>query len=158
MATTTFVPVNGIIQNISPVGSDCCNSMVSIRNNHGITNFMISPATYVAQETRLRIGMQVTAFYDPSLPVPAIFPPQYQAAFMTRHNQNETVFVGNFDRNLVSSDNTLRLNIGRSTQVVTSNGQPFHCNVGGRLLMVYYTNATFSIPAQTTPRKVIVVC
>ena len=76
MPNPTFVPVSGTIQNISPMSNDCCSSMVSIRNNSGITNFVVSPSTYVVQETMLRPGMRVTAFYDASLPVPLIFPPQ----------------------------------------------------------------------------------
>lgn len=158
MPNPTFVPVSGTIQNISPMSNDCCSSMVSIRNNNGITNFVVSPSTYVVQETMLRPGMRVTAFYDASLPVPLIFPPQYQAVFITRQNQNEMVFAGYFDDNLVAEDNALRLNISRSTEILSSNGQRFTCNLGGRLLIVYYTTTTRSIPPLTTPRRIVVVC
>lgn len=54
MANPVLVPVSGIVQNITPLINDCCSTMVSIRNNNGITNFIISPATYVIQETRDR--------------------------------------------------------------------------------------------------------
>lgn len=158
MPNTTFVPVSGTILNISSMNNNCCSLMIAIRNNSGITNFILSPSTYVVQETPLRIGMRVTAFYDASLPIPAIFPPQYQAVFLTRNQQNETVYAGYFNEDLVSEDNTLRLNIARSTEIVTSNGQRFSCSLGGQLLIVYYTTATFSIPAQTTPRRVVVIC
>lgn len=158
MPNPTFVPVSGTIQNISPMSNDCCSSMVSIRNNSGITNFVVSPSTYVVQETMLRPGMRVTAFYDASLPVPLIFPPQYQAVFITRQNQNEMVFAGYFDDNLVAEDNALRLNISRSTEILSSNGQRFTCNLGGRLLIVYYTTTTRSIPPLTAPRRIVVVC
>lgn len=154
----TFVPVTGIIQNISPMNNDCCNSMISIRNENGITNFVLSPATYVVQETQLRLGMRVTIFYDSNLPVPAIFPPQYQAVFITRLQPNETVFAGYFNDELVAEDNSLRLNIARTTEILTSNGQRFSCELGGHLLIVYYRNTTFSIPPQTTPRRIIVIC
>ncbi len=158
MPNPSFIPVSGIVQSVTPMNNDCCSSLVSIRNNDGITNFVLSPSTYVIQETMLRPGMRITAFYDPSLPMPLIFPPQYQAIFITRQNMNEMVFAGYFDDNLISDDNALSLNIGRSTEILSSNGQRFNCNLSGRLLIVYYTNTTRSTPPQTTPRRVVVVC
>ena len=158
MPNPAFVPIRGTIQNITPMANDCCSSMISIRNEVGITNFVLSPSTYVIQETMLRPGMQITAFYDPALPMPLIFPPQYQAVFITRNNRNEMVFAGYFNENLVSEDNSLRLNIARSTEILSSNGQRFNCDLTGRLLIVYYTNTTRSIPPLTTPRRVVVVC
>lgn len=158
MANPVLVPVSGIVQNITPLNNDCCSTMISIRNNNGITNFIISPATYVIQETRLRTGMPVTAFYDASLPIPLIFPPQYQAVIIGRHNPDETVYAGYFDENLVAEDNSLKLNLSRSVEVITTNGQRFGCSPAGQFLIVFYTNTTRSIPPQTTPRRIIVMC
>lgn len=158
MASTTLVPINGIVQNIRQFGSSCCEQQVTLRSNQGIHNFIISPDTYVIDELRLRPGMTVTAFYDASLPVPLIFPPRYQAVIIGRRNPRETIFAGYFDDSLTAENNALRLNIDRSTTVVTSNGQLFTCRPGDHLLVVYYTASTRSIPPQTTPRKVIVVC
>ena len=158
MPNPAFVPVSGTIQNISPMENDCCSSMISIRNSDGITNFVLSPSTYVIQETMMRPGMRITAFYDPALPMPLIFPPQYQAIFITRANPNEMVYAGYFDETLVSEDNSLKLNIARTTEILTSNGQRYNCNLAGKLLIVYYRNTTKSMPLQTTPRKIVVVC
>jgi len=158
MANLTFVPISGIIQSITPMENDCCSALVSIRNNDGITNFVLSPSTYVIQESMLRQGMRVTAFYDPSLPMPLIFPPQYQAVFITRSTPNEMIYAGYFDDNLVSYDQNLQLNLSRSTEILTSNGQRFNCSLEGKLLIVYYRNTTRSVPPQTTPRKIVVVC
>lgn len=158
MANSTLIPVSGIIQSISPLNDDCCSQMVSLRTDEGIVNFTISPATYVIQEMRLRSGMSVTAFYDSSLPVPLIYPPQYQAVIIGRNTANENIYVGYFNENLVSEDNALQLNLSRSTEILTSNGQRFQCTPSDHLLIVYYTNTTRSIPPQTTPRRIIVVC
>lgn len=158
MPSSTLVPVNGTIQNISSFGNDCCSQLVSLRAENDIVNFVLTASTYVVQETRLRAGMSVTAFYDPNLPVPLIFPPQYQAVIITRRNPNETVFAGSFNNNLVAEDNSLALNIGRSTEVLSSNGQVFACRPGGQFLIVYYTTSTRSIPPQTTPRRIVVMC
>lgn len=158
MAPMNLVPVNGTIQNISAFGNNCCQQQVTIRNSDGIQNFIIHPGTYVIEEIRLRPGMNVTAFYDANLPIPLIFPPQYQTVFIGRRNPAETIYAGNFDESLLSLDGTLQLNLGRSTNIVTSNGQPYNCSPGGQLLIVYYTTTTRSVPPQTTPRKVIVIC
>jgi len=147
MPSFNLVPVNGVIQSVTEFNNNCCMLMTAVRNSDGITNFVVSPDTYVIGEVRLRAWMNVTAFYDAALPVPLIFPPQYQ-----------TVYAGVFDDNLEALDGSLKLNIGRSTQIVTSNGQPFNCPLSGQTLIVYYSATTRSIPPQTTPRKIIVIC
>ena len=63
-----------------------------------------------------------------------------------------------FDENLTSADQSLKLNIGPMTDVVMLNGQQYTCSPENTELLVYYTNTTFSIPAQTTPQKVVVLC
>lgn len=155
---TTLIPVTGMIQNVSPFSENCCEQQVTIRNNDGISNFIISSDTYVIGEVRLRPGMTVTAFYDASLPIPLIFPPRYQAVIIGRKNPSENIFAGYFDDTLTAEDNALTLNIGRSTEVVTSNGQLFRCRPEEQMLIVYYSETTRSIPPQTTPRKIIVLC
>lgn len=158
MPSMNLVPVNGVIQRINSFNNNCCMLEVTIRNSDGITNFIVSPDTYVINEVRLRAGMNVTAFYDASLPIPLIFPPQYQAIFIGRRNPTENIYAGEFDGNLEALDGALKLNIGRSTEIVTSNGQPFDCSLEGQMLIVYYSATTRSIQPQTTPRKIIVIC
>lgn len=154
----SLVPVNGVIQSITTLDNNCCMQQITVRNSDGIQNFIISPDTYVINEVRLRVGMNITAFYDADLPIPLIYPPQYQAIIIGRRNPQEILYAGEFDDNLESLDGTLKLTIGRSTEIVTSNGQPFRCPLGDQTLIVYYTTSTRSIPAQTTPRKIIVIC
>lgn len=157
MANTTYIPVIGTIVNISR-GNDCCSQMMSVRTETGIINFIIRAETLVIDSRQLRSGMQVAAFYDSSLPVPMIFPPQYQAQIVTVIGRNENVMLNFFDRNLVASDGSLRLNLSRNTIIKTVNGQSVTCNLGNRFLLVYYTITTASIPPQTTPRKIILFC
>lgn len=157
MAYSDYEPVRGTVVGISK-GVDCCSQMMSLGTANGIVNFVISPETQVIDSRRIRPGMQVTAFYDKSLPVPMIFPPQYQARIVTAHSGSEQVMLGDFNNNLVASDGSLQLNIAGRTDVRTLNGQNFTCNPGGRTLLVYYTNTTRSIPPQTTPRKIVVLC
>ena len=156
--STNLVAINGVVQNISAFDNSCCQQQATIRSTEGISNFIISPNTQVMNNTLLRPGMNVTAFYDANVAIPLIFPPRYQAIFITKRNPNETVYIGNFDQNLMAYDGSLQLNIGRNTEILTSNGQRFNCPLGGHLLIVYYSVTTASLPPQTTPRKIIVVC
>lgn len=156
MNYSDLVPVTGTIVNIS--GNDCCNQMIAIRTEDGIVNFFITSDTQVINSRMLRRGMRIAAFYDSTLPVPLIFPPQYQAVLITVLGRNEQIALNYFDGNLIAGDNSLQLNIGRNTVVRTINGQMFTCSLGDRMLLVYYTATTRSIPPQTTPEKVIVLC
>lgn len=157
MAYSDYVPVIGTIINISR-GNDCCSQRMSLRTENGIVNFMINPDTQIIDSRQLRPGMRVAAFYDGSLPVPLIFPPQYTAQIITVIGRNEQVMLNFFDRNLLAEDKSLQLNIDRNTILNTVNGQSFTCDPGGRTLLVYYSVTTRSIPPQTTPRRIIVLC
>ncbi len=154
----TLVPVTGIIQNISQSPGNCCHQTITISTPNGINHFMLSPSTTVVDSTLLRSGMPVAAFYDSSLPVPLIYPPQFQAELITPLRNDETVMLNFFRRNLTARDNSLRLNLDRSTRILTLNGQRYSCPPGGNFLLVYYSVTTRSIPPQTTPRKIIVLC
>lgn len=158
MAVTNYSSVTGIIQNVSNMGNNCCNLMVSVITENGIINMVVTPDTYVVNNFRLRRGMSIIAFYDADAPAILIFPPQYRALVIAQKSPQEFVTLQYFDENLVSSDNSLQLNIGPRTTITTANGQPFSCSLGNHLLLVYYSNTTRSIPPQTTPRRVIVLC
>lgn len=158
MENLNLIPITGIVLQIQPMMNECCQQTITIQNAEGINNFIISPDTYVVDMIPMRVGMLVTAFYDASLPVPLIYPPQYQAVIIGRSHTNETMLVSYFDENLLSADGNLQLNISRATEVLTSNGQQYLCPVGDNILIVYYAVTTKSIPPRTTPRKVIVMC
>ena len=157
MAYRNYEPVIGTIINMAR-GNDCCSQMMSLRTENGIVNFMITSETRIIDSRRLRSGLRVTAFYDTSLPVPLIFPPQYRAQIITVLGRDEQVMINEFNRNLVAADNSLQLNIARNTSIETINGQNTSCSPGNQTLLVYYTTTTRSIPPQTTPRRVIILC
>ena len=157
MAYRNYEPVIGTIINMAR-GNDCCSQMMSLRTENGIVNFMITSETRIIDSRPLRSGLRVAAFYDASLPVPLIFPPQYRAQIITVLGRDEQVMINEFNRNLVARDNSLQLNIARNTSIETINGQNTSCSPGNQTLLVYYTTTTRSIPPQTTPRRVIILC
>lgn len=158
MPNANYIRVYGTIQNIQTFSNECCQQIMTVRTDTGMVNFIISPDTYVVNETRLRRGMSIAAFYDGNRPVPLIFPPQYQAAVVAVRRGQENIVMETFDNNLTAVNHSLQLNVSGSTDVTTPNGQAFTCRLGGRLLVVFYEATTRSIPPQTTPRRIIVMC
>lgn len=154
----SLTPITGIIQNVSQTPGACCNQMISLVTSNGPVNFIVSAGTFIIDNTRLRPGLMITAFYDSTRPIPLIFPPQYQAELITTLRGSEEVALNFFDQNLTATDNSLRLNINRTTDISTMNGQRFNCSPGNNFLLVYYSNTTRSIPPQTTPRRIVVLC
>lgn len=157
MAYEAFVPVTGTVINILRE-NDCCSQMVSLQTENGIVNFIVDEQTLVIDSRQLRTGMRIAAFYDSSLPMPLIYPPQYIAQIVTVIGRNEQVALKYFNRRLLAQDGSLQLNIADNTVVQTVNGQRFGCSPGNRELLVYYSATTRSIPPQTTPGRVIVFC
>ena len=68
------------------------------------------------------------------------------------------VNVGYYGASLVNEDQTLQLNLDGSVELRTTNNQYFQGNPANHNLVVTYENSTRSIPAQTTPSRVTVLC
>ena len=136
-----------------------CIKLMTVKNMDGsIVNFVVTPATYFVDYVMVSVGNTVTGFYDANAATPLIFPPQFEAIIMARVEQNQNVKVDYFNWQMVSSDGTLKLNISSFTQMLLANGQAFTANPAERILIVIYGATTRSIPAQTTPYKIIVLC
>ncbi|XMB67279.1 hypothetical protein RI065_01790 [Mycoplasmatota bacterium zrk1] len=136
-----------------------CYKFISLSGDNGdIVNFIMIPLTFLVDYETISIGDFVEAYYDALAPAVLIYPPQYSAIVMTEIKPNRRVKVDFFDQNLVSSDRELKLNIGPNTKITQKNGQRFTDDLTNRNLVVIYGPSTKSIPAQTTPYEVIVLC
>lgn len=136
-----------------------CYKLMSVEDGYGaMVNFVVTPTTYFVDHVMVRVGDKVTGFYDANAPVPLIFPPRFQAIVMAKNTPYENVKVDYFNSELVSSDNKLKLNISPYTPIVLENAQAFTNNPANRNLIVVYGATTKSIPAQTTPYEIIVMC
>ncbi len=155
MEYTNLVPIIGTILSITK-GYNCYSQMVSLRTENGTVNFMVGQETIIIDNKQLRRGMRIAAFYDSSQPAILIFPPQYNAVMITALGREEQIMLNYFDRNLLAADRSLQLNVAGNTNIETVNGQKFNCNIRDRVLLVYYTITTRSIPPQTTPSRIIV--
>lgn len=157
--TSRFLGLQGTVTNISNLNDDGCTKLFEVRDQNGrITNFVITPCTYFINHANIKRGMSITVFYDADAPAVLIYPPRLQASVVASNNLNKNVKVDYFDSNLLSQDKALQLNVTDNTEILLENGQTFTGNLGNHYLVVIYTASTRSIPAQTTPEKIIVLC
>ncbi|WP_160724934.1 hypothetical protein [Bacillus sp. USDA818B3_A] len=156
---TKFNSFHGTITMITDFEGDGCNKLITVENGMGgIVNFVITPTTYFVDHAMVAVGDRVTGYYDENAPAILIYPPQYQTLVMVKKSPYQNVKVDYFNNQLVSSDGLLRLNVSPYTQTVLTNGQSFTRSLANRDLIVIYGPSTKSIPAQTTPYRIVVLC
>jgi hypothetical protein len=162
---TNFYSFQGVVTQITDFvtypndGSAGCNKFFTVENNQGgIVNFVVSPSTYVVDQEMIAVGDVVTGYYDGDAPAIMIYPPQYPALVLVKENPNQSIKVSYFNQDLLSSDGQLKLNLSQNTRIILTNGQQFSNYPGNRDLIVTYQFTTRSIPPQTTPSRIIVLC
>jgi hypothetical protein len=156
-----FHSFSGIINAINnfDIQNGGCNLFVTVNDQNGKTvNFVVTPDTYFTNRQMIRTGDFVTVYYDGNAPAILIYPPQYPALILVKYNPNQNIKVDYFDNELISSDGQLKLNISPLTRVMLKNGLIFGGNPANRNLIVFYKSSTRSIPARTTPEKIVVWC
>ncbi|WP_404332278.1 hypothetical protein [Mesobacillus maritimus] len=138
---------------------DGCYKLITVENGMGtVVNFVVTPNTYFVDHAIVAVGDRITGYYDGDAPAPLIYPTQYRALIIVKDHPSQNVKVDFFNRQLVSKDGRLQLNLSSYTQILLTNGQPFSRNPANRDLIVIYGPSTKSIPAQTTPYRIIVLC
>jgi hypothetical protein len=136
-----------------------CYKLMTVQNTDGsIVNFEIAPTTYFIDHIIISVGDPVIGYYDANAPAIMIYPPQYQAVVISKLSQNLNVKVDYFNTQLLSSDGTLKLLLSPFTLILQENGQLFTSSPANHNLIVEYGAATRSIPAQTVPYRIIVLC
>ena len=164
MRENSFGSVTGTIVDMVPARmgnrrANPCMIFATIEDMDGNTvNFVISPATYVVDYETLSVGMMCTFWYRMDAPVPLIYPPQYQAVVVSQEKNGRRIDVSFYNSALVNEEQSLQLNLDGSVDVRTTNNQYYQGNPANHNLVVFYDNTTRSIPAQTTPKKIVVLC
>lgn len=164
-ATQSFAAVSGTVtmmQDFYPTQDEesaGCYKLMSLESiDRGPVNFVVSPGTYFVNHEVVVVGDEVTGFYDANAPALLIYPPQYPAIVIAKNTEDQNVTVDYFNYQLISSDGDLKLNIAESTEIILTNNQSFNRYPGNKNLIVVYGPTTKSIPAQTTPYEIIVLC
>lgn len=160
-----YTPVYGTVISITPMQSangsqDCSLEFYLMTQDMGPVTFTVTPETYVEDQETLKPGDTVVAFYDNAVPVPLIYPPRYHAVLMAETDDGVFAAFDYFNENLVNSDMTLKLNLPEKNEprALMANGQFYYGNPASHYLLVLYGATTRSIPAMTTPEKIIVFC
>jgi hypothetical protein len=118
---------------------------------------VVTSDTYILDNEEISVGSKITGYYNANAPMIMIYPPQYSTEVVVVEREDRNVKVDLFDTDYVSSDNSLKLNISVDTVIVSENGEVFTGELADRKLVVVYGPSTRSIPAQTTPEKIVVL-
>lgn len=149
----------GIVTSISNFDEGGCTLLFEVQTeDNTLVNFIINPNTYFFQQEPISTGMSIIGFFDANAPVPLIYPPRYQALVVAAVPRRSNLIFDWFNQNLINYNGTLKLNISPNTEIIMANGQPFHGSAANHYLLVQYSTTTRSIPAQTTPSKIVVMC
>ncbi len=111
----------------------------------------------------IKEGDTITVFTDSYSPAPLILPPLYQAdviALFGTEAPKSQVLVDVFAKRgdeYVSTGNSLRVATGDETAITDVDGNKFEGELDGKVLAIFYTMETKSIPPLTNPEKVVVI-
>ncbi|WP_223553796.1 copper amine oxidase N-terminal domain-containing protein [Lysinibacillus sphaericus] len=113
----------------------------------------------IGKKVELKEGDKVVAYTFANKPQKLIYPPQFNPdVVIVETEEVGFVEVDYFFENLTNTYDVLKLNIGENTELLNEKGEKVEAkDLAEKHLVVFYTASTRSIPAQTTPSKVIVL-
>lgn len=113
------------------------------------------------QPSELQVGMNITVVVSKDAPMTMSLPAMISDQIAIIINSDEKrVEMSYFDETLLNEENSLKLNIDRNTYITNTTGERriFTAeDVQNHSIVVIYTAATYSLPAQTTPDMVLVL-
>jgi hypothetical protein len=130
--------------------------------------FVLTEQTYYVDDVKIEAGKEITGYYESGKPMIMIYPPQYSIDIVAVEPSEGFMKADKFDTNLLSSDKQLKLNISTDTEIIWENNtqinwfkaptaEELEAVLTNRKMIVFYDFTTKSIPAQTTPNKIIVL-
>lgn len=153
-----FNSFTGTVKEIRESEYEAGTTHVLLENKDGLEAYLIlNKDTYFINDEEIVIGSEVTGYYDANAMMIMIYPPQYVAVVVMVSNKDQNIKVDLFNKDMISADNSLKLNINKETKVVLKNGKDYKGDITNRKLAVFYGASTRSIPAQTNPDKVVVL-
>jgi len=111
----------------------------------------------------IAVGDAVTLYVNGNTPMVLSYPANYAPTVVVKESEIEkainvdTYVKGEAEGSYVNSAESLVINVGEETEIIKLSREMFDRNLDGCDLIVIYTTSTFSIPAQTSPEKVIVL-
>ncbi|MEI4771342.1 stalk domain-containing protein [Psychrobacillus sp. FJAT-51614] len=166
--TTNFIKSSGIIKDIEKT-EDLVTLTVECEDEEPIvtilkvTNDTLSFNSGTTKEVKkdaFQKGQRIDAYYDKNKPMIMIYPAQIYPELVIVHDtkNSSSIKVGKFDEQFLSVDKELKLKIDKETVLVNEKGEKItQKDLRGKELVVFYTIATKSIPAQTAPSKIVAI-
>ncbi len=154
-----YKPFRGTVKEITDYKPIDGAKFVSVESADGApANIIIDNETYILDNEEIKVGSDISAYYDANAFMIMIYPAQYKAYVVVVKNSDRNVKADKFDEELVSYDNTLKLiNVSEVENIVNEDGTAYEGDLADRVLVVVYGASTKSIPAQTTPDKIVVL-
>lgn len=155
-----FIKIAGTIESVEKRDD---STYYTVKEEDNTNVFVVNDETLVFDNTgkkvKLQKGDKVTAYTYANKPMLMIYPPQYNPeVIIVETKEMGIVEVDFFNKELVNTDNTLKLNVGKETELLSLSGKKVKAeDLAEQHLLVFYTIATMSIPAQTPPSKVVVL-
>lgn len=156
----TFIKINGTIESIEVRDHA---TYYTTKDGENTNIFAVNKDTLIfdntGKEVELKKGDKVTAYNEANKPMILIYPPQYSPeVIIVETEATSSVAVGAFDKDLLSEEYSLKLNVSEETKIFTASGEKGKvADLAEQQLLVFYTITTMSIPAQTPPTKVIIL-
>lgn len=155
---TKYLMATGVVKEVKDYHADKNAKFISVVDENGApSNIIVATDTYIVDNAEINEGTQVIYFYDATKPMIMIYPPQIKADVIAVMDDSRIIKVDIFNQDLVSHDYSLKLNISEDTEIILSDGTLYQGELAHHKLAVIYDLSTKSIPAQTNPKKVIVL-
>jgi hypothetical protein len=163
-ATTNFMSATGIIQEIEKeeagirVTIENEDEMITILRLNDDSLLFNSGTAKSLKLVDLKKGATVEAYYDKNKPMILIYPTTVTPEMVIANDEEVygEVKVSLFDKEFLSLDGELKLNIGEDTALFNQQGTAIEQKeLNGKELMVFYSITTKSLPPQTPPTKII---
>lgn len=161
---------DGTISEINIVDDDQIIRVKSGGEDSGEFDFIIGESTVLldndgfVESSVFKKGDKVTAYYLMPQRMSKQYPPQVQTEVLIRFKPEsiQNVTVGLYEKDMLMSDQLaasggLVLHTNEDTQIRDVNNTPFMGLLDGKVLAVFSTIRATSMPAQTTPAKIVVL-
>ncbi|MEK3766053.1 stalk domain-containing protein [Solibacillus sp. FSL K6-4121] len=156
----TFAKYSGEITEVKQMET---SKLYTAKVDENIFHFHVDDKTLVfdqqGNEVELQVGDTTSIYIFADQPMILIYPPQYSPAVVIVEKEDAagSVKVAQFDENLLSDDGELKLNLDEKADIVNTKGEKVDAkDLKNYNAAVFYGPTTKSIPAQTSPEKIIV--
>lgn len=162
--TTNYMKFTGVIQHIEKGDGEIRltveneEELIMILRINDDSLLLNSGTTARVQKEELKKGATIEGYYDKNKPMILIYPATVTPELVIVKDEDVygEVKVSKFDKNFLSLDKALKLNIAEETILLNQQGKAIEKkDLQGKELVVFYTATTKSLPPQTTPSKII---